>query len=99
MKKWYDVAEAALWVAAVVQVVFVVALAALSKWWRTFPGRALMLKSTVLAAALGLTLANAHIVYPHQLEVSTVVLCAIAVAVSLQLLALVVELRRDRRGR
>lgn len=77
----------ALVVAVVAQSAFVVVYGS-RPWWRHRVGRALMLKSSSLLAALWLTFVDTFWVYPAEEKAGTVVLAAIAAAITYQLVAL-----------
>lgn len=85
---WQRVSLVALAVAAVVQTLFVVKYAP-RPWWRVAPGRAIMLKSSALLAALWLTLVNTFWVYPYENEISAAALCYIAATIVYQYVALI----------
>lgn len=97
MQKWLDIAEAGLVIAVVVQFAFVLVYLVFGTWWRSFVGQALLTKSAVIALALGVSYVNSRVTYPYQLQIAAVLTWLIAVAVTLQFAALVIELIRSGR--
>lgn len=91
---WLNVALAALWVATVGKIVFVVVYTT-GPWWRHFVGRALFGESVTLAVTLAVTLVNAYVVYPYQLQVGALLMWSIALAILYQLAALIRQRRLD----
>lgn len=98
MNGWIDAGLVALWVAAVVQTLFVVTYG-FSPWWRHFVGRALFSKSASLAVILWLTVVNHYLTYAYQLQVSVIATWSVTVAICFQFAALVAQRRIDRRTR
>lgn len=93
---WVNAGWVALWVAAVVQTMFVV-LYGVGPWWRHFVGRALFTKSLALCLVLWLTVVNYYLTYPGQLQVTVCATWLVALAIVFQFAALVAQ-RRIARG-
>lgn len=77
---WMDVYLWGLWAAAAAQVVWV-SLLVTTKWRRWAAGRALFIKSAVLAVMLALSLAGWYALMPHLLEIAAVLMWVMAGAI------------------
>lgn len=84
---WERIALVALVVAAVGQTAFVLVYAT-RPWWLVQIGRALMSKSATLCWILVLSVVNAFWTYPYQRQVAALSICAVAVAIWYQFIAL-----------
>ena len=81
--------------AAVAQTLFI-CLYAFRPWWRAFVGRALFTKSLALAVLFDVAILNRYLDYPHEDVVFEWSFFVVVVGITLQLAALVREIRRDR---
>ena len=93
---WMGVYESGLWACAVFQVGFVLVFVTTS-WRRYRTGRALFVKSAVIAVLLALTLAGLYLVIPHTLEIAAVLMWVLAAAIAYLLWSVVRQKFLDRR--
>lgn len=95
---WSDVYLWGLWACAAAQAGFV-ALLVTTKWRKWAAGRALFVKSTVLAVMFALSLAAWYALVPHLLEVAAVLMWVMAGAIGYMFWTLVQQKARDRKSR
>lgn len=89
---WERLAIVALIVAAIGQTAFVL-IYATRPWYLVRIGRALMSKSATLCWVLVLTVVNTFWAYPYERQIASLSICAVAVAILYQLVALVLSPR------
>lgn len=89
---WERLAIVALVVSAVAQTAFVV-IWATRPWYLVRIGRALMSKSATLCWVLVLTVVNTFWTYPYERQIASLSICAVAIAILYQLVALVLTPR------
>lgn len=94
---WERLALVALVLATVAQTAFVVVYAT-RPWWKVRVGRALMLKSAALCVLLWLSVLNTFVLYPGQVQVAAIALCAVTAAIVYQLVALLLSPRQPKSG-
>lgn len=95
---WLDVYLWGLWAAAIAQCGFV-ALLVTTRWRRWAAGRALFIKSSVLAVMFALMLAAWYALVPHLVEIAAVLMWVMAGAITYMFWSLVRQKILDRRER
>ena len=95
---WLDIYLWGLWVAAVAQTAFVAVLAT-TRWRHYRTGRAIFIKSLVLAVLLDLTVVSWYGWTEHLVEIGAVLICVMAAAICYLLWSVVRQKVLDRRGR